>query len=352
MKNKLELHNRHPLCTIATMYDHLRLNGCTIPFELLYLASITSFLIGGRKIYNNIPMFFTAPIENSIALKLFQKLTLKIEKIDLKKALENKNCENVIAELDFSIQSPHVKQRSYNIAPIHTVLIIEHNCDNQWYINDGIYNEKNAIEHFLSVRQQSIEQANALYLVPYETKKYVYRIISPPDEKILQERILHIIQQNIKMIIFYMQECCEPTQDGDVTSYTGYAAYQQFIKEITVLKSIYSEGKKEQQRIVSIRLMIMRRFLLSNLGAKDCCRTELASAFRFYGEYIHSNEFEEVAEMLEKTIPYWRPLAALLEKQAYNAVDKNYFDQILANLTTITELERKAANILQNIYTP
>ena len=56
--------------------------------------------------------------------------------------------------------------------------------------------------------------------------------------------------------------------------------------------------------------------------------------------------------MLEKTIPYWRPLAALLEKQAYNAVDKNYFDQILANLTTITELERKAANILQNIYTP
>lgn len=84
------------------------------------------------------------------------------------------------------------------------MLIIEHNCDNQWYINDGIYNEKNAIEHFLSVRQQNIEQANTVYLIPYETKKYVYRITSHLYEKILQERILHIIQQNIKTIISYM----------------------------------------------------------------------------------------------------------------------------------------------------
>ena len=146
-----------------------------------------------------------------------------------------------------------------------------------------------------------------------------------------------------------MQECCEPTQDGDITLYTGYAAYQQFIKEITILKSIYSEGKKDQQRIVSIRLMIIRRFLLSNLGAKDCCRTELAAAFRFYGKYIRCKGFEDVAEMLEKTIPYWQPLAALLEKQAYNTIDENYFDQLLGNLTIITELERKAANILKII---
>jgi len=57
---------------------------------------------------------------------------------------------------------------------------------------------------FLSVRQQNIEQANTVYLIPYETKKYVYRITSHLDEKILQERILHIIQQNIKTIISYM----------------------------------------------------------------------------------------------------------------------------------------------------
>lgn len=353
MREKLNLTNRNPICNIATVRDHLLLHGYKLPSELIYLSCISSLMITGRMLFQNVPLFFIGPVENAIDKKLFARIGFDMENINLDSVLRDMESENIIAHFDYySLVMKNAQIKRYNLCPIHSTLIIEADEKDTWCLNEIEYdmqeNTKIPVPSFVVRPTEKIIKSNIQELFPFSTHGCAYKVIPSLKLPELEKRLNDIVKSNLKKMIDEAKVLAPPIIDEGVTLYYGLQSYNQFLKEIDSFRVNCNEiFTAEDAREFGIKLMVLRRFLLPASGAGDFFRTELAEAFQFYGKYTNNDRFYLVVEELVKTSNCWKKLAPMLneivrKKEKINALNDLYelVSEIKNNeIMTISKLE-------------
>lgn len=343
MYERLKMDNRNPICCIATIYDHLCLNGYELNDKLIYLACLKSFFLNGIEEIKGIPLFFIAPVENRVDLFFFEKLGFEIENIDLNTELKNKGAQNIIAYFDYyTLLSKDERKKKYNICPIHTTLIIEK--DNEgWILNEIEFEGKE--RRFSSRTSEKLINANKMELYPYPVDGVAYRILPNLSTKEVEKRTISLIDENLKSIVKDVEEYRGTMWDGKYNVFYGLQAYDELIRFFKFLQQEYTNKVSViQNRRYGIMLMTFRRFLLPLSGKGDFFRSEMAEAFEYYAKYKKNRRYDMVSKKLLDSAIEWRKLGNII-------INISMKKDKLSELVNIIEIIEKIKKIeLEAIY--
>lgn len=348
MKYQIKTENRNPICSIATIYDHLYLNGYDLNEKLIYLACLKSLFISVRADVKEMPFFLIAPVENGVDLCFFKEVGFEIEDVCLKDVLKKQESHNIIAYFDYyTLLSKNTRKKKYNICPIHTTLIIE-SSDEGWILNELEVNESG---ENLSVRDsEQIIEANSIELYPYPVANKSYQIIPKihPDE--LEKRTVSIIDRNLKRMVNDCEVYRGSVYDGKATLFYGLQAYDTLINFFKYLQDEYKKGlTANQNRVYGIMIMTFRRFLLPMSGTGSFFRDEMAHAFEYYSQYKKIPEYKLISDKLLISAREWKYLGNLVTEIAGKKEKLPDLIVIIEKLELIKKIELEAIDILKEI---
>lgn len=348
MYKRLKIENRNPICSIATIHDHLCLNGYNLSDKLIFLACLTSFFIDANVEVKEFPFFLIAPVENGIDLELFKRIGFEIENIDLKVALENADEKNIIAYFDYySLLSKDKRIKKYNICPVHTTLIIER-CDKGWMINE--VKSENGEKEFTIRNKENMIRANNIELYPYPVMGIAYRILPQFTSEELENRIISIVDENLKNIVRDAEQYRGPVWDGKLNIFYGVQAYDELIEFFYRLQQEYAKGVTTiQNRSYGIMLMAFRRFLLPLSGNGDFFRSEMAEAFEYYAKYKKNKKYELVSKKLKISASEWKELGHIIISISTKKDKLPDLSCIVEKIKRIKSIELEAIDELKKI---
>lgn len=342
MYERLDINNRNPICSIATIHDHLWLNEYHLNQNLIYLACLKSFFIDAHIDVKGMPLFFIAPVENGIDMRFFKTVGFEVEYLDLNHILKDKESKNFIAYFDYyTLLSKEGRKKRYNICPIHTTLIIE-NAGSGWRLNEVEINEG---KKSFSIRgTEKLIQANHIELYPYPVAGIAYRIVPQIHSRELEERTISLIDENLKKIVGDAEKCIGPVRDGTINLCYGLQAYDTLINFFEQLYQVFSNKaiSEAENRRYGILLMTFRRFLLPLSGKGNFFRSEMAEAFTYYAKYKENELFQRVSDKLLSSANEWNKLGSIITQISFKKDKILELSEIIERVERIKKIELEA----------